>query len=91
MTFKEFCKLKANDPNENIFPKGTEYSEAMDVLKDTILSKGWYINYPCSYLQANTEIVGSILYRWEKVNKDKNFYKGLSVFLGILVILEVII
>lgn len=96
MTFKEFCNLKANEPNENIFPKGTEYSEAMDVLTDTILGKGWYIDYPCSYSQANTEIVGSILYRWEKVNKDKNFYKDLSLslflsMLVILVILEVIV
>ena len=91
MTFKEFCNLKANAPNINIFPKGTEYNEAMDILVDSILGKGWYISYSCSYYQANTEIVGSILYSWENLNKEKNFYKGLSIFLGILVMIGVII
>ena len=91
MTFKEFCNLKANDPNINIFPKGTEYNEAMNILTDSILGKGWYISYPCGYSQANTEIVGSILHSWENLNKENNFYKGLSIFLGILAIIGVII
>ena len=35
MTYKEFCDLKANDPMENIFPKGTEPDEAMFILEST--------------------------------------------------------
>lgn len=111
MTFKEFCELKGNDPMENIFPKGTEPDEAMDILETTfigeltfapyvdvakaiinkckkhhkynldnlghlnaqeavdlireeLLPKNWYIEYSCGYAQANTEIVGEILYRY---------------------------
>ncbi len=110
MTYREFCQLKANDPEENIFPKGTEPEEAIEILKSSLINnsncvsyydiieailnkykkkhnkyefdniinaqqainilrtellpKDWYISYPCSYFQANTEIVASILYKY---------------------------
>ena len=37
MTYREFCNLKSNDPKENIFPKGTEPEEAMEILEETFI------------------------------------------------------
>ena len=53
MTYKEFCNLKGNDPIENIFPKGTEPEEAMDILKETFVyfdDKSLIEEDPCLYM-----------------------------------------
>lgn len=144
MTYREFCNLKGNDPMENIFPKGTEPEEAMDILEETfvfyddhklyeenkyimhsdytaitrfilcnlekritkerfdniinivgdnataqecvdilrnvLIPKDWYISYPCGYSQANTEIVGEILRIYNNpdrklINRIKAYFK----------------
>ena len=145
MTYREFCNLKSNDPMENIFPKGTEPEEAMDILEETfiyhddhdlyvknkdsicgygdiakfilckiykkkiteemlkyinsiidqnataqecvdilrneLIPKDWYISYPCRYSQANTEIVGEILRMYNNpdvklINRIKAYFKN---------------
>lgn len=144
MTYREFCNLKSNDPMENIFPKGTEPEEAMDILEETfiyhddhnlyvknkdsicgygdvtkfilyniykkkineekliyiigiidqnaaaqecvdllrneLIPKDWYISYPCRYSQSNTEIVGEILRIYNNpdrklINRIKAYFK----------------
>jgi len=85
MTYKEFCKLKANDPIENIFPKGTDYDEAMDILQETFLGKHWYIPYPAHNLQANTEIVRGILYEYESVKRNIQIKNCIIVILCIII------
>lgn len=55
--------------------------EAVDTLRLYLLPKDWYIDYPCRNLQYNTEVVGSILYKYgpkEKVpflTRIRNFFK----------------
>ena len=71
MTYKEFCKLKANDPNVNIFP-------------NTILGSGWYISYPCSRGQANTEIVASILMEYEYAKAKERLLIRLIIVIAII-------
>jgi hypothetical protein len=85
MTYKEFCKLKSNDPMKNIFPKGTDYAEAMDILQETFLGKNWYISYPAHNLQANTEIVGEILHKYEKIKQDVKIKNCIIIILCIII------
>ena len=65
MTYKEFCESKVNDPDVNIFPKGTSSNEALGILSDTILGPNWYVSYPAGHTQVNTEIVAAILKEYE--------------------------
>lgn len=63
MTFEEFCDLKSNDPKENIFPKGTEPYEAMDILEESLLDKD-YKSY-----DSYSDIVRAILSIYKKKSK----------------------
>lgn len=78
MTYREFCNLKSNDPIENIFPKGTEPEEAMDILEETFI----YYDDHDFYLKSKDRICGCyadiakfILYKLykkkNKMNKEK--------------------
>ena len=60
MTFKDFCKEKANDPMENIFPKGTDAQEGLNILCDHFLGPNFY-TFCSTRSQSNTEIIGAIL------------------------------
>ena len=70
MNYKEFCKLKANDPNVNMYPKPTDAQEGLNILQDAILGDDWYITDPLPNKQANTEIVGSILREVEDLEDE---------------------
>lgn len=80
MTYREFCNLKSNDPKENIFPKGTEPEEAMDILEETFI----YHDDHDLYLKNKDSIYGYgdatkfILYNLykekNKMNKEKFKY-----------------
>lgn len=65
--FDEICNINAQ--------------EAVDILKEELLGKDWYVNYSCNYRQCNTEIVGEILNIYgpkEKVpflTRIRNFFK----------------
>lgn len=49
--------------------------KAVDLLREELLPKDWYINYPCRNLQYNTEVVGYILANYS----NKYYYKD-SIF-----------
>lgn len=76
MTYKEFCDSKNNDPDVNMFPKGTTSDEALRILSDTILGPNWYVAYPAGKTQINTEIVAGILYEYEfKQKREKVLFR----------------
>lgn len=85
MTYKEFCNLKANDPNVNIFPKATSDIEAIDILSDTILGSDWYISYPCGRGQANTEIVAAILMEYEYAKAKERLLIRVIIEMAIII------
>ena len=81
MTYSEFASRKACNPKENIFPKGTEATEALDILADHFLGD-WCCSVPmyCTE-QIITEIVGEILRRYPnpmKLLKKKKSEKKAS-------------
>jgi hypothetical protein len=61
MNVNEFCKMKANDPMENIFPKPTTDSEAWDIITTHVLGENWYSNNPISHDQINSEMLSLML------------------------------
>jgi hypothetical protein len=63
MNPKEFCKMKANDPEINIFPKPTSDSEAWNIVMDHILGPNWYVVDPLGRTQINTEALADILWK----------------------------
>lgn len=66
MTPIEFLKAKSNNPyTENIFPKPTDYSEAVDILVEHFLGKDWYCTGSIHAGQVTTEEVGEIITRYE--------------------------
>ncbi len=78
MTYKEFCELKVNDPDVNIFPKGTTSDEALHILSDTILGPNWYVSYPAGHTQVNTEMVAAILKEYEYMKaREKLLFRTL--------------
>lgn len=84
MDYKEFTKLKSNDPTENIFPKGTSDSEAMNVLIEGVLGEDWYVVDPVGPTQVTTIAVAEILYRYESFKKERYILFALGLFMGIL-------
>lgn len=65
MTYLEFCRLKANNPQENILPKGTTAAEAVGILSEHFLGEDWYSCLPMNCTeQIITEIVGEILRKY---------------------------
>ena len=79
MNFNEWCELKANDwYQKNMFPKPTDAQDAVDVLKDYLLGEDWYVNYPGSTDQINTEIVAEIMLNYPSAKYKKYpWYKKL--------------
>lgn len=80
MDYNEFVKLKSD--KNNIFPKGTEPQEAIDILADLVckLNNCSYIaNYPANNKQINTEVVCEILYRLRK----RTFWNKIKDILGL--------
>lgn len=73
------CKRRHNTDFDTIHD--IEAQKAVDLLREELLPKDWYIDYPCRNLQYNTEVVGSILYKYgpkEKVpflTRIRNFFK----------------
>ena len=61
MTYREFCNFKSNDPMENIFPKGTEPDEAMDILETTFIGELTFAPY--------TDVVKTIINKCKKHHK----------------------
>ena len=84
MKYKEFCKLKANNPNVNMYPKPTEAQEGLNILQNAILGDDWYIVDPLPNKQANTEIVGSILREFEDL-EDEIKMRG-YIIIGLLIL-----
>jgi len=70
MTYKEFCRLKTD--GVNMLPKETTDAEALQIISDHLLPDDWYINYPGSHGQINTEIVGYILQDYPRRDKYDN-------------------
>ena len=80
MTYKEFCDLKNNDPDVNIFPKGTTSDEALGILSNTILGTNWYVSYPAGKTQINTEIVAGILHEYEyRKKREEVLFRALII------------
>ena len=73
------CKKHISDDLNNI--GYLDAQKAVDILKEELLGKDWYVNYSCNYRQCNTEIVGEILNIYgpkEKVpflTRIRNFFK----------------
>ena len=67
------CKRRHNTDFNTIH--GIEAQEAVDLLREELLPKDWYIDYPCRNLQYNTEVVGYILDKYS----NKYYYKD-SIF-----------
>ena len=71
MTYEEFYKSQFD--GDNLFPKGIEAQEAINILWNHFLGKDYYINYPASNNQANAEFVGYMLDKYRKSKKNKRF------------------
>jgi hypothetical protein len=80
MTYKEFCDSKNNDPDVNMFPKGTTSDEALGILSDAILGPNWYVSYPAGKTQINTEIVAGILHEYEyRKKREEVLFRALII------------
>ena len=71
MTYEEFCKSQFD--GDNLFPKGIDAQEAINILWNHFLGESYYINYPASNNQANAEFVGYMLDKYRKPKKNKRF------------------
>jgi hypothetical protein len=79
-SYKDFCNSKSTD---NMLPSGTSDKEALDIIVTYLLGENWYVNYPASRDQANTEAVAKILgtfdsYEYRKLPFWKKIFKKLG-------------
>lgn len=73
--FTEWLKLEnAKDPG-NTLPPELDFEKAIYFLKNYLLGEDWYVNYPGSPKQINTDIVYDILRKY-----SKRFRKELKVY-----------
>ena len=64
MKAEEFLERIRNDPKENLFPKGTDAQEALNILIAHFLGNDWYIVDPLSVSQVNSVAVLEILQKY---------------------------
>ena len=68
MTYEEFCKTQFD--GENLFPKGIDAQEAINILWNHFLGN-YYLSYPANNNQANAEFVGYMLEKYPKPKKKR--------------------
>ena len=61
INFCNWCEMKANPPEINMFPEGTSPEEGFSVLTNYLLGDDWYAIIPMNAYQVNTEIVSEIM------------------------------
>lgn len=64
--------------SKTIVESNLSAQKAVDLLKEELLGKDWYINYSCGYAQYNTEIVGEILSKYHKESKKNPIVRFFS-------------
>lgn len=64
MKAEEFFARIRNDIEENIFPKGTDAQEALNILIEHFLGDDWYIVDPLGVSQVNSVAVLEILQKY---------------------------
>ena len=64
MKAEEFLARIRNDPEENIFPKGTDAQEALNILIEHFLGNDWYVVDPLGVSQVNSVAVVEILQKY---------------------------
>lgn len=75
VSFTEWLKLEnVKDPG-NTLPPELDFEKAIYFLKNYLLGEDWYVNYPGSSKQINTDIVYDILRKY-----SKRFRKELKVY-----------
>lgn len=75
VAFTEWLKLEnAKDP-DNTLPPELDFEKAIYFLKNYLLGEDWYVSYPESAKQINTDIVYNILRKY-----SKRFRKELKVY-----------
>lgn len=77
VSFTEWLKLEnAKDP-DNMLPPALDFEKAIYFLKNYLLGEAWYVEYPGTPKQINTDIVYDILKKYsKKFRKElKNYEK----------------
>ncbi len=84
MNFYEWCQIKSNDPDINMFPKGTSREEFEKVIIDYLLPKDFYMLSPSisDADQFRTEQISYILMNCES-DKFKNYPFWKQIYLKI--------
>lgn len=66
VSFTEWLKLEnAKDP-DNMLPPALDFEKAIYFLKNYLLGEDWYVEYPGTPKQINTDIVYDILKKYSK-------------------------
>ena len=83
MNHREFCQLK--DDGDNLFPKGTDPQEAVNILCHYLLGDDYLVSDPVSVSQVNTAIVNDIMLsipsaRYRRLPFWKKFFLNLKCF-----------
>ena len=77
-TFTEWYIAECAKDKENILPPPLPYDLGIHFLKQYLLGEDWYVNYPGSADQINTEIVAEIMLNYPSAKYKKYpWYKKL--------------
>ena len=60
----EFADFKANDPNENIYPKPTSDREFVEIINSVLLGRDWVVADPLPHSQVLTTQLFEILAKY---------------------------
>lgn len=75
VSFTEWLKLENPKDPDNMLPPALDFEKAIYFLKNYLLGENWYVEYPGTPKQINTDIVYDILKKY-----SKKFRKELKVY-----------
>lgn len=75
VSFTEWLKLENTKDPDNTLPPELDFEKAIYFLKNYLLGEDWYVSYPGSAKQINTDVVYNILRKY-----SKRFRKELKVY-----------
>ena len=66
VSFTEWLKLENSKDPDNMLPPALDFEKAIYFLKNYLLGENWYVEYPGTPKQINTDIVYDILKKYSK-------------------------
>lgn len=75
VSFIEWLKSENSKDPDNMLPPALDFEKAIYFLKNYLLGEDWYVEYPGTPKQINTDIVYDILKKY-----SKKFRKELKVY-----------